>query len=652
MLKNEKIIIFVLLAIIFLLYLPILAKPELILNRGNDLQEQFWPIFYFINKHLWADHQLPLWNNVFLSGTPILPDPQFSLFYPGNFLFYVFPTSWAFIIYFLLHGFLGGMGVYLLTKRVFNFSKNASLFTVALYIFTPIHAGYIEAGHYGLIGSSAYLPFLLLAVIKQSKEFKAKWILLWAISLAGLFFTHSINFALATVVSILIFIYLSFKRLSSHVLLGIFGTLSVVVILTFGLTAVTLLPQLEWLPSTTRSLLLNDRDVYPKWEGKKEFLATVFAPWVQDKNKIWETDTEKWIALGIFPTLLALYGLSKTPKRITFGALVLITTVLLVSLNNISPLYPLLLKFNWYVFMRVATRVWFIPILALAILAGLGFDSILKKNKPLGYIIAFFALAETLALSWLWLEKPPNDQSNFVPEKVYQYLASDKDRFRVFCVTRCLSQKKASQYNLELAEGYNTLQQKNYFKHSWQLMGGYWNYYTLAIPPIGVYHFEKLQPDARSLGEFNVKYIISPYRLIDKNFVLVKQIENSLIYKNKQVLPRSYFWTEDLKPASEARVIQYTPNFIRVDTNQNKTTRLVIAEVYSPGWKAYLNGKEEVRVQEKPNTLRLVDIKPDTRFVDFKYEPDSFKIGLLITAGTLIFLISWLIKNGKIISFR
>ena len=72
-------------------------------------------------------------------------------------------------------------------------------------------------------------------------------------------------------------------------------------------------------------------------------------------------------------------------------------------------------------------------------------------------------------------------------------------------------------------------------------MGGYWNYYTLAIPPWGNVLFDKLKPDSISLGEYNVKYIISPYKLGDQNLTLEKNIGSYFVYTNKLIRPRAYF---------------------------------------------------------------------------------------------------------------
>lgn len=183
-----------------------------------------------------------------------------------------------------------------------------------------------------------------------------------------------------------------------------------------------------------------------------------------------------------------------------------------------------------------------------------------------------------------------------------------------------MSQKEAAIWGLELLEGYSTVQQNNFYKHAWQLTGDYWNYYTLSIPPFGA---DTENPDVSALGEYNVKYLISKEPLTDKNLVLKKEVVSFKIYENLIARPRNYEI--------------YTPNFIRIKVGPSDH-QLVIPEVYSEGWKAYLDGKKEVSVQETPNALRAVDLPAGTEFVDFRYFPDGFKYGALITAATILMI--------------
>ena len=613
-----------------------------ILNRNNDLQEFFWPIIFFIKDSILISGQIPLWNNLFLAGTPLLPDPQSQIFYLPNMLFLLFDMDQAFIVSMFLHSFLGGLGIYACSRKIFGFSKFASFFTALIYIFSPKMAGFLESGHIGLIYSHAWIPFVLFATYQLMSKAKFKWFVLLSISLSALFFTHIIIFFLGLIVTGAFYTFLAFQRKTLFSKNTLFFILSLIT--TAGLISIQLLPMLQWSGETTRFLLLENRDVYPKWTSVREFLQVTFIPWTLGVQGIWAVDPEKWLALGTAATLLSVYGFLNLKLSYKIAISTLTLFVILISLNNASLIYSFLINQDFYALMRVSTRIWFVQVLIVTFLAGFGLSILRKKSYKLSVLIGILAISEILFLSWTYLLKPVSTP-DFASSKVIDYLKSDKSRFRVFCINRCISQKEAAKQKLELLEGYSTIQQKNFYKQAWQLTGGYWNYYTLSIPPIGLYKFEKLQPDPKALGAYNVKYVLSPHNLVDNNFRLNKRIENYFIYENRLFLERAYYMDSNRLPASSANIIKYSPNNIVVDTSQKSSNKLVLSEVYSKGWKAYLNGVSEVPVQETPQALRLVDLKVDTKFVDFKYQPESFRLGALITFMTVgLFFITILLK--------
>lgn len=608
--KKYSPYLIILLATIFL-FLPFFINPPLLLQRGNDLQIVFWPVFHFIRENFWTNHQLPLWNNLFFAGTPLLPDPQFSYIYLPNIIFLLLPTSIAFFIHIFIHLFFAGVGMYLFLKKGIKISQKISIVGAIFYVFSPLFAGYLEAGHYTLITSVAWLPLLALSTYQLQKKGSFRWTLLFSLSLASILLNHTFIFLSSAFLSFLFLLFCfltSKKRRFKSLLLAFYG-----VLITVGLTAITLFPQLQWSNQTTRFLLIKYPESYPFWLRWKEFLGSILSLHPQS------IPTEKWLTIGILPILLAVFGFFKMNKKYRFILFLLFFLVSLLALNNLSPLYPILIDMNWYKILRVTTRLWYINVFLVTVLASYA----LQKSKKFTNLLIFLAILELLFYSWSYIFKPIRVNPNLAPNSVYEFLSKDKELFRVFCTTRCLSQQKNAINKIETIEGYNTLQQMNYFKHSWGLMGGYWNYYTLAIPPIGT---KNLTPNAKALGEYNVKYIITPSEIIDEQLEQIEKIEGFFIYKNNIFTPRNYEI--------------YTPNFIRVSTYnlQPITSSLVIPEVYSDGWIAYLNGNEQVHVQETPNALRAVDIKPDTHFVDFVYKPDSFKIGRLITSGTILIL--------------
>lgn len=590
--------------ITILYYLPILTNSKLLLERGNDLEEQFWPVYYYIRTTLFKTGQLPLWNKMFFSGIPILSDSQYSYIYPFHWLMILLPTSLGFLIFFPLHTFLAGIFTYLLAKRCLKFSYKASLFSAIIYMISPKMVGFIEAGHKGLSAASAWIPLLLFGIIMMAKNPKKIWAVVVALSLSAIYLTHPVIFGLSVALWFTLYFLAILKSREKVKKLRMLG-FATVVISVFLLPS--LLSQLKWTSETTRTLLIQNPDVYPKWHSVKEIISNIAVPWTKDFQNI---DSEKWLTFGIVPLILSIFAFLKLNLKTKIITVLLLLGTFLFILNNLSPLYPFLLNFQPYALMRVVTRIWFIPVIIFSILSGYAIHLIDQKSsmKSLVFVLFGVVVLETLFISWIYLTKPTADKSRLAVRGVYEYLAKDDDIYRVFCTTRCLSQKQVAIYNLETIEGYNTLQQINYYQHMWQLTGEYWDYYTLALPPIGIYTHTKIQPEANHLGNYNVKYVVSPHLLVDDNFVLEKEFGNFLIYKNSLFKSRSNY-----------PIAKYTPNEIIVNIDDPKKGSIILRNVYSPGWKAYLDGKEKVPVQETPIHQQLVDINSDTKTATFKY---------------------------------
>jgi len=617
--KNKYFPFFAIFLAVLFFYLPIFLKPNILLNRGNDLQEFFWPIIHFVKNQIITNRQLPFWNNVFFGGTPLLPDPQSPLFYLPNVIFLIFPIGIGFIASFFLHSIIAGVGTYFASKNGFKFSKTASIFAAIIYAVSPKFAGYLEAGHFGLITAWAFLPFVVLCLVKLTKSPKLKWSLVLAICLAGLFFSHLLTFLIALVFSFG-FLILSCKKFDSLKKSFIYFVLGL--LLTFGLTSISLLPQLSWKDQTTRYMLLFERDVYPKWTSKLEFIKSAGIPWTGGTKSLKTIETEKTISLGLFTLILALIGFLKLSKKNKVLVLFAATIISLIALNNASPIYKLLLSQDLYVLTRISTRVWFAVVLITTFLAAYGFDKLQKEKRKIGYLLGVLVLAELMFISWSIISKPIASQSKYVSEKIINQIKKDTSRFRVFCLNRCISQKTAAEEGLELTEGYGTLQQINYYHYFIQLSQSYFNKYSLSLPPFEIYLYEKLQPHAPTLAEFNVKYVISPHELTDKNFLLITKDNGYFLYENIIVKPRAYFLTRNGDNKNiEAPITKYLPNRIHVDTSKHLSETVVLAEVYNPDWYAYLNGKEKTRVEEYSKVMRLIKIKPDTSFIVFKYRP-------------------------------
>jgi len=68
-----------------------------------------------------------------------------------------------------------------------------------------------------------------------------------------------------------------------------------------------------------------------------------------------------------------------------------------------------------------------------------------------------------------------------------------------------------------------------------------------------------------------------------------------------------------------------------ISVNASAPGLLVISEVYSSGWRAYVDG-DRVEITPTDHVLRGVPIPAGEHDVKLRYEPTSLRIGLVISA--------------------
>lgn len=445
---------------------------------------------------------------MFFAGTPLLPDPQNPSWYLPNIIFLFTNIDTGILVSLFAHTLFGSIGIYLASRRVFGFSKKVSIFVTSIFTLSPLPFSYLEAGHWGLSIAWNWLPYLLLSTHKLTSKPDWRTIFLFAASASSIYFNHILT---ALIVGIPVVLFWLYKRSFRF---PFFACL-----LTFVIISPAFLAQWEWQPQTTRSLLLLQPETFPVWRGKKEFLKTLF---------FFNPETEKAITFGVFPGVIALFGFLKLKRKLKIILLTLVTLVTFVTLNNVSPILSLLLQIDFFVLMRVASRLWPLVVFIFLFIFGTALE---KLGGKIRFILGALAIIESSLIGYSYLVKPISAREN-IPEGIYQVLESDKTNFRVFCLSRCIPQKEAALRNLHLVEGYGTLQQKDYFYAIQKALNTSWNKYTLSVPPFEAYLYQELQPNAKLLGAFNTKYVISKYRLTDASFVFWGKFDGYYLYLN------------------------------------------------------------------------------------------------------------------------
>jgi hypothetical protein len=94
----------------------------------------------------------------------------------------------------------------------------------------------------------------------------------------------------------------------------------------------------------------------------------------------------------------------------------------------------------------------------------------------------------------------------------------------------------------------------------------------------------------------------------------------------------------------EVKFLHYTPNEIRVKVSLSQRGLLVLADIYYPGWQAYIDGMR-TKVYPANYIMRAVTVPEGTHIVEFYYRPLSFRIGAVLSLTTVIFLLALLFRS-------
>ncbi len=97
--------------------------------------------------------------------------------------------------------------------------------------------------------------------------------------------------------------------------------------------------------------------------------------------------------------------------------------------------------------------------------------------------------------------------------------------------------------------------------------------------------------------------------------------------------------SKDISYAGETvRIENYKPNRIDLKSRSQGDAYLLLSELWYPGWKAYVDGKE-VDILKADYLLRAINLPAGEHSVSFVYRPMSFYAGLVLTICTLFTLL-------------
>lgn len=100
------------------------------------------------------------------------------------------------------------------------------------------------------------------------------------------------------------------------------------------------------------------------------------------------------------------------------------------------------------------------------------------------------------------------------------------------------------------------------------------------------------------------------------------------------------------KHLSEIKVVSYAPNEVRLITNTDGDQLLFISDTYYPGWKAFVD-RQETKIYRANYAFRSIVVPKGEHTTEFRYEPESFSLGMKTTIISVALVIFFSFYLGR-----
>ncbi|MGC9035044.1 MAG: YfhO family protein [Verrucomicrobiia bacterium] len=331
-------------------------------------------------RDCFLNHELPLWNPLNEFGIPFLAQWNTMTLYPGNLFFIILPIQWSLAFFNLCHLIFGGVGMFLLTKKL---TKNniAAVIAGIGYQFNGVTLNSLMWCNN--IAALGWMPFTVLAVYRalQMKTKKtitfailvgAIQILTGAPEIIGITWLIIFGFLLAEVLTVKI------KKCSAIIITLIILIGAVVCSL------VQLLPFYQLLSNSHRYAVGGDSS----WSLPSPI--NLIAPLINtfqwnynvffQKEQYWTSST--YFNIGI--VWLAIIGSIFGKAKLRVIAALLCLTGISLSMGNNFFIYPLITKvFPFLEMIRFPIKLIILPVFLIPLLASIGFSVISDRTSKI-----------------------------------------------------------------------------------------------------------------------------------------------------------------------------------------------------------------------------------------------------------------------------
>jgi len=622
----------------------------------------FYPQMAFFRQAI-KSFQNPLWNPFIYSGMPFLANPQAGVFYPFNYLFVFFDFAQALNIYIILHTFLAGLFMYFLSRH-YKLTHLSSLVSAFLFMFNGffiLHAEFLSN-----LASYIWLPLTILYFDKYFGTKDYQYLLFTSLLLTLQFLGGMPAFSFYSVILLAAYyIFVTPSLNASYKSIMNNSVLFISMIIMFVLfSCVQIIPSIELILNSVRNQGLDYNAVIGYSIRAKDYLNFLLLPLWNRFKIFYEGDVHVvGFYFGLISLLLVILFLLRKQSKVKIFFLVVFVVFSFLSLGkNVPVIYNLFYEyFPGFKYFRFPAQLMYISCLAFSVVAGFSIENI--KNIKLKGIMTVFVFIELCLFgmkanpvinSTYFTKETPGQNFLKCDINLYRFMldpdlrkdvpASTKDDFAFW-----LNYKDMLYPNIGMAcnffdvEGYETLRLREYDQVISKITG----------------------PNSKLLDMLNMKYLFTRHTLTGKKYQLERE-GNYKIYQNSGCLPRfytvenakylpedkilSYISSDEFEPKSQVVFDEKLKNKIGYKPNPKKRGKslffiegyklndiqlifaattplwLVTSEVFYPGWKATLDGKE-VELFKANYAFKAIFLPKGSHRVRFFYFPKTFKIG-------------------------
>lgn len=156
-----------------------------------------------------------------------------------------------------------------------------------------------------------------------------------------------------------------------------------------------------------------------------------------------------------------------------------------------------------------------------------------------------------------------------------------------------------------------------------------------------LYESTSYLPQVFTVSDYKVANTLQDF----KNIITKNQFDPSKTVIIEQELP---FIRKNVDSKNEARITKYGEKYVRIETDLQNDSIVVLSDSPYPSWRAYVNGKETEILPANINS-RAIIVPQGEHVIEYKYEPLNIKLGGIISLVSILFWILILIKTKKVL---